>query len=321
MSLTSIPSSFVCSLSYLSSISVSGEQTIDYLQGQLTCNMKQLQEGHALRYCHCDFKGKMWANGLVFTAEEHTQLVCCAEAIAHSIAELKKYAVFSKVTIEQPQGPQFFSGWTGVEAAECLAKHCGKLPHDPLSVVALPNQSGWILNLSAGAYERYLVCSTDNSLVSTNDVSDLLVPEACWQATELMLGIPWITANTQQEYIPQMLNMQCLDAIDFKKGCYMGQEVVARTKYLGKNKRATYLLTSPTSESNSIRINTGDMLEKSVGDNWRRGGTILNAVNVSGRWYLLAVLSNDSVVGERLRLKAHPEEVFEICPLPYPIDN
>ena len=113
-----------------------------------------------------------------------------------------------------------------------------------------------------------------------------------------------------------MFNMQALDAIDFKKGCYMGQEVVARTKYLGKNKRATYRLIA-TTESDSLTVEPSATLEKAIEDNWRRGGTVVHAANVENNLSLLAVLSNDTQVGDVLRLKEFPDALFTVAELPY----
>jgi hypothetical protein len=101
----------------------------------------------------------------------------------------------------------------------------------------------------------------------------------------------------------------------------MGQEVVARTKYLGKNKRATYLLmTDLESNGSEILVAAGDMLEKAVGGNWRRGGVLVHTSQYQGVLYVLAVLSKDTQVDETLRLKDYPEICLTVGSLPYTID-
>ena len=113
-----------------------------------------------------------------------------------------------------------------------------------------------------------------------------------------------------------MMNLHVLDAISFEKGCYMGQEVVARTKFLGKNKRAAFILET----DQATEIKPGDNLESQAGENWRRGGTVLRSCSVDQHTMILAVLANDTEVGATLRLKDKPDVLFEVLPLPYSLE-
>jgi folate-binding Fe-S cluster repair protein YgfZ len=104
-----------------------------------------------------------------------------------------------------------------------------------------------------------------------------------------------------------------LNAIDFEKGCYMGQEVVARTKYLGRNKRAGFILQGDTYEHDL----SGEQLEYQIGENWRPGGKILRCGTNAKLTWVFAVLANDTEIGSSFRLKSSPDRIFITQALPY----
>ena len=122
----------------------------------------------------------------------------------------------------------------------------------------------------------------------------------CWNALEILAGQPLISGPSHQEFVPQMLNLQMIDAINFNKGCYTGQETVARMHYRGLNKRAMYILTFEGQVDAAI----GDAIEKAAGDNWRAAGTLVNVSHGQANTTLaLAVLPADLEEGLALRLK------------------
>ena len=112
---------------------------------------------------------------------------------------------------------------------------------------------------------------------------------------------------------PQMLNLQALDGISFNKGCYMGQETVARAKYRGANNRALFLLAGTAGEP----VASGDTLELQLGDNWRRSGMVLNAWQQAGQVWLTAVLPKDTEADALFRLKQDEGSRLTVQPLPY----
>ena len=128
-----------------------------------------------------------------------------------------------------------------------------------------------------------------------------------------------IQQATLGEFVPQMLNFQAINAIDFDKGCYMGQEVVARTKFLGKNKRACFILEGDC-ETLPEQAIVGKLLEIQLDENWRRGGVINRACFDNGRLYILAVMANDTEVGSVVRLK-DTEVHLKVCELPYTLSE
>ena len=126
-----------------------------------------------------------------------------------------------------------------------------------------------------------------------------------------------MSAETQNEFIPQALNLQAIEqAISFTKGCYIGQETVARAKYRGANKRAMYVFSGETAVTPKI----GSEIEMQLDTAWRKTGSIVSAVNFDGVLWLQVVMNNDLEEGTHFRL---PEDgtVLKIKSLPYSINN
>lgn len=319
----SLPEHFFCRLDTTGVISLSGEQADSYLQGQITANVDAVTPSSGALACHCDFKGKMWNAGWLVRDSKGLDFLVQRSALPECLAQLKKYGVFSKVDIEDTSEQKVLFGIVGQTAVDAIREIVGDLPSEHLGVCRF--DGGWIMALSAGQQLRYLLC-VDNAVNDASSASaavktalrenSMSVDSNYWNALDIEQGIAPIYAQTSNEFVPQMFNMQVLDAIDFKKGCYMGQEVVARTKYLGKNKRATFRLVA-TGQTDSIPLTPGATLEKAIEDNWRRGGTVVHTACINNTWSALAVLSNDSQIDDVLRLKEYPDVQFRITELPY----
>ena len=283
-------------LSHLGIIKITGTDTVKYIQGQVTCNIETLNSERWTFGAHCDFKGKMWSFFQASFWDDALLLICPKDVIPSALSELKKYGVFSQVEIADASA-EFFLVGSGRD-------------HGEFGQVSRTSES-LVLSMSNKAITRALHIHQANTLNS-----ELPDGAKVWQALDIQSGIGTITSSTSNEYVPQMLNLQALDAIDFKKGCYMGQEVVARTKYLGKNKRAGYILTC----NSLVNIQAGELLELQVGDNWRRGGQILSSGQCDGHTYLFAVLPNDTEIDVPLRLKSQPDIIVSTQALPYSLD-
>lgn len=309
-----LPNDFACQLADLGVIKLVGEQATSYLQGQVTANVENLTEDQYLLGCHCDFKGKTWNVFYVFGSATELYMLCHKECIPASLTELKKYGVFSKVEISDDSENWTVWGGAGQNIKGLSTELLGNIPDDGNSLVSA--EGGFALNLSAPQDRLLLVVPSNQEEAVTAALSDVMYSPEVWELLDIQAGIANIQGETSNEFVPQMLNMQALDAIDFQKGCYMGQEVVARTKYLGKNKRASFILRS----EQTADLAAGDTLEIQVGENWRRGGVIIRSINLQNQSWALAVLPNDSQPGDVLRNKAHPEQLFEVQALPYEIE-
>ena len=302
---------FCCKLSNLGVIQFSGEEAGKYLQGQVTADINALNDQHALLGCHCDFKGKTWNIGYFVGTQTDVLMLCSKGAIPGSLPELKKYGVFAKTDIDDVSADYSVFGGNGSAFEAALNGVFDELPGDHLQVVRSTN--GVVIRFK-GESDRYLAVLYQQaaSRFAENYKSEYAA-EDIWEALDIRDGIANIQEATSNEFVPQMMNMQSLDAISFEKGCYMGQEVVARTKFLGKNKRAAFILKT---EQNA-EAEAGDLLEMQIGENWRRGGTVLRSASLEEQSWILAIMANDTSPGDVLRLKESPEIQYEVQKLPY----
>lgn len=300
--------SYICELNNKGIIQLQGEERVKYLQGQVTADIETLTQTKSLLSCHCDFKGKVWSVSYVLSWQNSILLITHKTALTNSLAELKKYGVFAKVDINDDSDKWQILGGKGSEFQEYIINQFGSLPKGHQSTVS--NERGIVISIYTPS-QRYLVIQQKADLatltIKQNDHE--------WELDDINSGLAEITETTSNEYVPQMLNLQALDAINFEKGCYMGQEVVARTKYLGRNKRASFIL----SASLATEDLTGQSLEYQVGDNWRPGGKVLRSVSINNHTTILAVLPIDTDISSAFRLKSNPDAIFISQALPYDI--
>jgi len=294
-------------------VSVQGADSTSYLQGQVTLDVVALAAEKHLPCAHCDAKGKMWSNLRLFHRGEGYAYIERRSLRDTQIAELKKYAVFSKVTIAADENAVLL-GVAGFQARAALTNRFAALP-DAQSPVVQDGDST-LLWFDTPA-ERFLLVTTPEK---ASELKQALAGEAQlndskqWLALDIEAGLPVLDDKTSAQMIPQATNLQALDAISFKKGCYTGQEMVARAKFRGANKRALYWLAGKAG-----RVpDAGDALELKMGENWRRTGTILAAVQLeSGEVWVQAVLNNDLEADSVLRVQGDEGGQLVIQPLPY----
>ncbi|GAA3541249.1 tRNA-modifying protein YgfZ [Zobellella aerophila] len=278
-------------------LSLSGEERVKYLQGQVTCDVATLEAGDATLGGHCDAKGKLWAHFWLANLGEQLLLLLNRSLVEKQLPELKKFAVFSKVELNDTSDNWQVFGLAGEGLSHWLNAHVGD---------GNLWQGGIVIPVAA---EHALLL-----LPLDAELPDLpRGEEQEWQGLMIQAGMPDMSAVHQGEYIPQMLNLQALGGISFNKGCYMGQETVARAKYRGANKKAMFVLAG----SSEDKIEANQDLELQLGDNWRRTGTVLNAWQQGEHCLLTAVLNKDLEPDTILRLKGQDNSRLTLQPLPY----
>ncbi|MGB3725566.1 MAG: tRNA-modifying protein YgfZ [Glaciecola sp.] len=312
---------FVAPLSNLAIVEVSGEQRHEYLHGQLTVATHSFSADHARLTAHCDFKGKMFAALYISEYNGAFLLTMHPDAAEQSVAQLKKYGVFSKVDITESTSLKAF-GLAGDTQQQALSVLFEDLTSQHMAVCS--NEYGQVITFNDTSL-RFLCLLNANGETHLQNALQAHVGtaefghESNWEALEISAGLANVQAASMSEFVPQMLNFQALNAIDFDKGCYMGQEVVARTKFLGKNKRATFILHASASARPEQAV-VGANVEIQIEDNWRRGG-IINRISASNEQILaLAVMANDTEAGSVVRLK-DTDLLFTVMPLPYALDE
>lgn len=296
-------------------VNASGADHVSYLQGQVTLDVAALADNQHRPAAHCDAKGKMWSNLRLFHRGEGMAYIERRSLRDTQLTELKKYAVFAKVTL-LPDDEAVLLGVAGFQARAALAGVFDALPDAGSPVMQQDDSTLLWFNLPA---ERFLLVTTP---AKAQELQDKLAGEAQlndsrqWLALDIEAGFPIIDSATSAQLIPQATNLQALDAISFKKGCYTGQEMVARAKFRGANKRALFWLAGKA----GVVPAANDALEMQMGENWRRTGTILAACQLdNGEVWVQAVLNNDLEADTVLRVQGDEGGKLAIQPLPYEI--
>ncbi|MFK3662665.1 tRNA-modifying protein YgfZ [Scandinavium sp. NPDC088450] len=295
---------------------LTGLDSETYLQGQVTADVVQLTEHQHLLVAHCDAKGKMWSNLRLFRDGEGFAWIERRNVRDAQLTELKKYAVFAKVTIN-PDDSRVLLGVAGFQARAALANLFSVLPDSENQAVRDgENTLLWLEHPG----ERFILVVNEET---AQRVTEALRGEAQlnnsqqWLALNIEAGLPVIDTANSAQFIPQATNMQALGGISFKKGCYTGQEMVARAKFRGANKRALWSLAGSASRVPEA----GEDLEMQMGENWRRTGTVLAATQLDdGRVLVQVVMNNDMEPDSVFRVRDDAGSL-RIEPLPYSLEE
>jgi folate-binding protein YgfZ len=214
-------------LDQLGLIQLKGENTATFLQGQLTCDVRELNTGKSsLLGAACDPKGRVLATFRLFQYDNDFYLLLPASMVTLTIEHLKKYAVFSKVSLEDVSQNWSIIG-LGADSAENAAEL--QLNNDLVFIV------------TEQPYRALLITKKENTKWKDNLDSDE-APSDHWEHCDIESRIVSIIPETRGLFTPQMIDLGKLGGISFKKGCYVGQEIIARTEHLGKLKRHLYLI-------------------------------------------------------------------------------
>lgn len=298
-------------------VTLTGPDTVKYLQGQVTIDVAALPADQHVLCAHCDAKGKMWSDLRLFQREEGFAFIERRSIRDIQLNELKKYAVFSKTTIAADDDAVLL-GAAGAHVREQLQSVFSRLPTAEHPVIQ--DEDATLLHFSHPA-ERFLLVLPPQrcamlleQLAGKSELND----SRQWLALNIESGLPIIDSGNSAQFIPQAANLQALNGICFNKGCYAGQEMVARAKYRGANKRALYWLAGQASRVPEA----GDDLELRLGNNWRRTGTVLAACRLHDQSvWVQAVLNNDLEGDSTLRVREDTDGKLAIQPLPYAITD
>lgn len=286
----------------------SGAEARAFLHAQLTNDVQNLSADAARRAGWCSAKGRLLATFLVVPAGvDRFLLQLAGSLVAQAGKRLSMFVLRAKVKIEDvgAQWAQF--GLIGPEGEAALVR-AGLAA--PAGVLACSHGAEGTIVVRAGA-RRWLVLAGVDAAEAL--VARLALPEAPvdrWRLEEVRDGLPGVVADTQDLFVPQMVNLELLGGVDFRKGCYPGQEVVARTQYRGQLKRRMV----------RARVTGGTGLapgQDLYGEDGQPVGTVVNAVPAGEAVELLAVVPIAALEsGAPLRV-APGGTALDLLPLPY----
>jgi folate-binding protein YgfZ len=206
----------------------SGPDTPAFLQGQLTCDVQALKPGSSSYGGYCTPKGRLLATFLLWPDDAGYCMLLPATLAEPVRKRLSMYILRSKVKAEDITTTLACIGVTGSDTAQQISALGGQLPQRVHGVAI-----GQGITTVALSGNRCL-------MVLPRESAHLAADDGAWAASDIASGIPFILPATQEEFVPQMVNLDLIGALSYSKGCYPGQEIVARTHYLGKLKQRMY---------------------------------------------------------------------------------
>jgi folate-binding protein YgfZ len=310
---------FVAPVTDLGLIAISGDDAASFLHNQLTNDVEHLGNNEARLAGYCTPKGRLLGTFLMWRDEQAIYLQLPRELQAQLQKRLTMYVLRSKAKlVDATEGPAIDAliGVGGAKGEAALRQHAGELPGAPYTVTR--SDAGTVIRLAdAFGAPRYLwVTSTATASAALPALRESLAlgGNQAWHLAAIHAGVPQVTGKTLEQFVPQMVNLELLGGVNFKKGCYPGQEIVARSQYLGKLKRRTAL----------ARIDNAAALAGqevfSTADPEQPCGMIVNAaVNGEGGADALVEMKLASLE-EDVHLGSASGAKLQFLPMPYPLD-
>lgn len=304
---TSVNDTVISDLSHLGLLQIQGADAITFLQGQVTNDVKLLDGQHAHYTGYCNPKGRLLALFLAFSHNGHIHLQM-PKALIEAIAKrLKMYVMRSKVEIQDVSESIIKIGLNGINAAELLSTQFTAVPQNTYELITLDNTAIVKLPGDKPRFEIFTDAASAPAIWNTLSQGAKAVDATYWDWLEIQAGIPEVYLETQEDFVPQMLNMDLIGGINFKKGCYTGQEIVARTHYLGSVKRRTHLAHVNALTQPGIGDDVVNNLNEIVGEIVRCAPAPTSGYDVLAEVRLESIEANKlSVNGNALELLALP---------------
>lgn len=283
-------------------LAVHGADATRFLQGQLTCDVAALQPSESTLGARCNPKGRMQSSfRLLKRSEDQYLLALPSELLEAQQQDLTKYAVFFKVKLEDVSQHWVRLGLWGAQAEAALAATALHAKTDEGQSVAVGDHT----------HELWLPAPQANTVATALSAHAAPVPAASWTLQMIRLGIGQVREETRERFIPQMLNLQHLDGVSFRKGCYTGQEIVARMQYLGKLKRRMYRLSW---DAEQLPLPGTSIDDSQTGQSV---GEVVMAARAGSHVEMLAVLQTDAAELPTLIVSNIKEPSLQLTALPY----
>lgn len=282
---------------------VEGDDAQAFLQAQLTCNVLEVTPAMARLGGYCTPQGRLLATFLLVQTGKRYQLLMARDLSEMILARLRKFVLRSRVSLGLEQDLRAF-GIGGPRAADAVAASLGSVPRELMQVVE--SQGCSVVRLPGSTFVVLAPSATVDTTWQAIAGHARPAPSSAWDWIQVQTGLPWITSATQEQFVPQMVRLDVLGGVSFEKGCYPGQEIVARTHYLGEVKRR--LVRAHV----HAQARPGDAL---LATTENRGVVVNAAPSPDGGTDMLAVV-HASALEEKLRLRDASGPEVHVSPLP-----
>jgi len=304
-------STVIVPLTDLGVIAVAGEDSVSFLHNLLTNDIKALGKDGACLGGLCTPKGRLLATMLIWPEAEGLRLALPTDVLPAVQKKLAMYVLRSKVQLSDASGQDLLLGLSGPKATLALASLGVVFKAD----AKLERFAGGT-SIALGG-DRYLLAISPEIAASTwLKLTTNARPAgiAAWHWLEIVAGIPRVTAATQEEFVPQMVNYELVGGLSFTKGCYPGQEIVARSQYLGKIKRHMYRVRL---DGTGSELRPGASIFAALAEDQPCGTIVQAAPSPLGGMEALAVLPSNCAEAGDIHLGSRQGPALRFLPLPY----
>ena len=228
-------------LSHFSILKISGSDARDFLHAQVTCDLSQLDKYGWLPGAWCIPNGRVLATFFTYRKNDDFYLITPGMLKEKIINRLSMFILRSDVTISDESDNMALMGWYGEDSIAIVENSCGKqLQGENL---LLQDENTIFLEMPDANHRFIICCEMDDLDKIMNQHPDNAIEgnRSLWSLLDIEAGIPWIINSTSEQYLPQMLNLDEMHGLSFSKGCYPGQEIIARVHYRGQLKKKMYL--------------------------------------------------------------------------------
>lgn len=304
--------SLVACIGSLALIRVSGADAETFLQGQTTCDFRDVAKGRICLGAHCNAKGRVQASFRAVRTGDDFLLIVPTSQAEPTRAALAKYAMFSKATLSIDTG-LWPLAILGPDAAQLATSVWGTAPAPG---ECLQGEAGLIATLDNRTCLALVAAEKAAVLLQQLQAQGAAVAgDNVWWLSQLQSGIGQIVAQQSEQWIPQEFNYDLVQGVNFKKGCYKGQEIVARIHYRGQTKVRGQLIT--IEEAGAAEPGT-----RIIDHNGQNIGTLLQSAFVTAHSLLgFAAMKTGVPESESLRLEPNESSRVQLAPMPYAINN
>jgi tRNA-modifying protein YgfZ len=292
----------IAPLPHLGIIRAAGSDAASFLHNQLTNDVLLMKEGQSRLAAFCNAKGRMQASFVVYKrSSEEVLLICRKDLIAQTVKRLSMFVLRAKAKLSDASEDFQLLGLAG-DAALAALNGASTAPWQRHA-----EETADVLTLypALGQPRAFWLAPKDQAAPTGRAMSADL-----WQVGEVMSGIAWVELATFEAFVPQMLNYESVDGVNFKKGCYPGQEVVARSQFRGTLKRRAFIAQS------QVAMAAGQEVFSSL-DVTQPCGLVAQAADDGAKYVAVLELQLSATENSSLHLGAADGPVLTLLPLPY----
>ena len=304
-------------LSHYALIEASGDDVIEFLQGQLTNDIKLITDSTGQLSAYCNPKGRILANFRIFKRHNHYFLRLRSDIIEPTLKRLRMFVMRSKVELTDSSTELSRMGVAGLNATKTLSAIFSNFPENTDD--SCTENELTIIKLAGDLprYEVYGAIDDIKNLWQKLESDAVAIGENSWNLLTIRAGIPEIVSATVESFVPQMVNLQAINSLSFTKGCYPGQEVVARMHYLGKLKRRLYI-----GSVNSNTLPTSGQAILANDESEQKAGQIVTASwSKDKKIEFLAVLQIEKAEKGELHIESDSSATVQLMDLPYSLEK